>query len=88
MAKRKVITQERAGEKLLSLIDKSEVGDRVYELAQELCDEAIAKIEKEYTIVGNADYIPFTEDDDEMWYDLYRDEFVSAVFEIIAEGKF
>ena len=33
MAKRKVITQERAGEKLLSLIDKSELGDRVYELA-------------------------------------------------------
>lgn len=87
MAKRKVITQERAGEKLLSLIDKSELGDRVYELAQELCDEAIAKIEKEYTIV-DVDNVPFTEDDDEMWYDLYRDEFVSAVFEIIVEGEF
>lgn len=87
MAKRKVITQERAGEKLLSLIDKSELGDRVYELAQELCDEAIVKIEKEYTIV-DVDNVPFTEDDDEMWYDLYRDEFVSAVFEIIVEGEF
>lgn len=87
MAKRKVITQERAGEKLLSLIDKSEVDDRVYELAQELCDEAIVKIEKEYTIV-DVDNVPFTEDDDEMWYDLYRDEFVSAVFEIIVEGEF
>lgn len=79
------ITIDAARQKLMSYIENPSFGDRVYEFAQGLCDEAIKDIESKHTIV-DMNGVPYTDDDDEMWYDDYRDDFMKAVFERIQSG--
>ena len=77
---------EKAGKLLMSYIEKGDFADRVYEFAQDLCNSAINDIEKNYNIVGiNGE--PYTDDDDEMWYDEYREDFMQAVFEKLLNGN-
>lgn len=83
----KTIVLQQAGHLLLSYIERNDFGDRIYEFAQDFCEEVIRKIESEYKIV-DIDGNPYTGDDGEMWYDEYRDDFIKAVFERVAEGKF
>jgi len=81
------ITAEQAGQMLMSYADNNEFGDRFYEFAQDLCNRAIQDIESKYTIV-DVDGVPYTDEDEEMWYDDYRDDFMKAVFEKIQTGQF
>ena len=85
---KKTISQDVAGRFLVASIDDPGFSDRVYEFAQNLCNEEIKKIEAQHIIV-DADGEPFNEDDGDgqMWYDDYRDEFIKAVFEKITAGE-
>lgn len=78
----KILPQPQAGQLLLSYADSPDLGDRFYEFVQELCNEAINEIERNYEIEDN------DIEDDVMWYDDYREDFMKAVFEKIADGKF
>ena len=83
---KKTITQEKAGQLLLSYVENPDFADRFYEFAQELCNREIDKIENEYDIVGE-DGTPYTDEDDVMWYDDFREDFLKAVFEKIQSGE-
>lgn len=76
------LTQEQAGRLLLSYVDSPDLGDRFYEFVQDLCNKAINDIESKHEIENN------DIEDDVMWYDDYREDFMKAVFEKIADGKF
>lgn len=76
------LTQEQAGRLLLSYVDSPDLGDRFYEFVQELCNKAIDDIESKHEIENN------DIEDDVMWYDDYREDFMKAVFEKIQDGKF
>jgi len=78
------ITKEKAVEMLLSFIDKENLGDRFYEFAQEVFQKAIASVEKEHIIV-DVDGIPYTEEDDEMWYDDTFKEFLEKLADKLAK---
>ena len=70
----------QAEQLLLSQVERNDFADRVYEFAQELCENAIKKIESKYIITDN-DGCPYTDNDGVMWYDECRDDFMKAVFE-------
>jgi hypothetical protein len=76
------LTQEQAGRLLLSYVDNPDLGDRFYEFVQDLCNKAIDDIESKHEIENN------DIEDDVMWYDDYREDFMKAVFEKIQDGKF
>lgn len=78
----KTLTQEQAGQLLLSYVDNPVLGDRFYEFVQDLCNKAIDDIESKHEIENN------DIEDDVMWYDDYREDFMKAVFEKIQDGKF
>lgn len=78
----KTLTQEQAGQLLLSYVDNPNFGDRFYEFVQELCNKAINEIESKHEIENN------DIEDDVMWYDDYREDFMKAVIEKIQDGKF
>lgn len=82
------ITKHQAGMLLFSYLDNCGLGNRFYEFAQDLCDKAIQEIESKYIIVGSGDGTPYTDEDDEMWYDEYRNDFMTAVFDKIQDGEF
>ena len=63
---------------LLSPIDSADFNDRLYEFAQDLCDKTIKEIESRYEIVDDNGE-PFSNEDEEMWYDEFREEFKSSV---------
>ena len=69
---------------LLASVNVYGFDDRVYEFAQNLCNDTIKEIESKHKIV-DVDGIPFNEDDGDgvMWYDEYRDDFILAVYEKI-----
>lgn len=79
----KQLTKEQAREILISSIDNLDIQDKLYELAQDLCYKAIKNVEDKYIIISN-DNIPYTNEDDEKWYDDYREEFQEVVFEKIS----
>lgn len=81
----KTITVDQAGQMLLSYIERRDFADRYYEFAQELCENAIREIESKYSIVSIFGE-PYTSDDDEMWYDEYRNDFMKAAFERLESG--
>lgn len=83
----KPITKEQAEQMLLSHIDNDEFGDRIYELVQDLCNKAVQDIESKYIII-DGDGIPYSDEDDIMWYDECRNEFMKAVFEKVKIGQF
>lgn len=70
----------QAEQLLLSQVERNDFADRVYEFAQELCENAIKKIESKYIITDN-DGCPYTDSDGVMCYDECRDDFMKAVFE-------
>lgn len=72
---------------LMTYVDSWDLGDRFYGFVMDFCNYAIQKIESQYTIVG-LDGTPYTDDDDETWYDDYRFDFMDAVFEKIQSGDF
>jgi hypothetical protein len=78
----KTWTQEQAGQLLLSYVDSPDLGDRFYEFVQDLCNKAIDDIESKHEIENNEI------EDDVMWYDDYREDFMKAMFEKIQDGKF
>lgn len=84
---KKPIAIEQARQMLMSYIDNNDFWDRFYEFAQDLCNRAIQDIESKYSIV-DIEGVPYTEDDSEMWYDDYRDDFMKAVFEKIRTEQF
>lgn len=69
------ISMSEAGNKLMACVDMPDFKDRVYEFAQDLCEKAINAIENQYDI-DTTDC-----DENEMWYDEYRDDFIKAIFE-------
>ena len=84
---KKIITKEQAEKLLLSYFDNNnDLGDKLYEFLQDLCDEAVQKIESKHCIIAN-DGTPYTENDDVMWYDECRSEFMTAVYEKIQTGQ-
>ena len=76
------LSQEQAGRLLLSYVDNPDLGNRFYEFVQDLCNKAIDDIESKHEIENN------DIEDDVMWYDDYREDFMKAVFEKIQDGKF
>ena len=79
----KKISIQEAEQKMWELLDKEHLEDRLYELARELTNQYIEKIEKEYTIV-DVDGVPCNSElseDGEMWYDDVREELVIDIFE-------
>ena len=84
---KKIISQEQAQQELIQAVEKIELGDRLYELIQDLCNKSIQDIESRCTIV-DVDGVPYDDTDDVMWYDDCREDFMKAVFEKIQTGLF
>ena len=80
------ITIDQAEQEVRALMNKEQIEDRVYELAQELATKYIDKVAEENTII-DCDGRPCTEDDGsgEMWYDEVRDEVMKGLFEMISD---
>lgn len=73
------ITIGQAQAKMFALLNVEQMGDRVYEFAQDLFQKYIAFIEKSYKIDGVEEYL----DIDEEWYDEIQEEFYQAVYDKI-----
>lgn len=83
---KKRITVDEAGEQLLSFIESPEFLDALYDFSMDMCDKQIQKIEKENTIVGyNGE--PYCEEDDIMWYDEHRANFLQDIFQRLNTRK-
>ena len=74
-SRKKPISAEEAREKLLSILDKEDFGDRVYEFAQSLFQSGINVIETKNAI---SDEDPHG---DMMWYDDVQEEFYQKVYD-------
>jgi len=83
----KTIDEKKARQMLMSYVDNADFGDRFYEFAQDLCNKAIKDIESKHSIV-DANGEPYTDEDEVMWYDECREDFMKAVFEKVKVGKF
>ena len=83
----KKITREQAGQMLIAAVENDNFGDKFYEFAQSLCNDAIQDIESKHTIV-DIDGVPYSDDDDDAWYDDFREDFMKAVFEKVKSGEF
>lgn len=74
------LTKEQARQKMMSYLDGLDFKNKVYEFAQNLCDDAIQDIESEYDVV-DANGMPYINEDDEKWYDEHRNDFMKTAFE-------
>ena len=63
-----------------SIPDRPDFKDRLYEFAQQLCDEEIKKIESECTILG-PDGKAWTGDKDEKWFDECKEDVMKGILE-------
>ena len=84
---KQTISSEQAERMLMSYIERNDFQDRAYEFAQDLCNQAINDIESKYTIV-DANGEQWTDDEEIVWYDDIRDDFIKAVFEKLKLGCF
>lgn len=77
---------EEVGAELVAELNDIKVEDEVYNLAHELCNKAIKKLEQKYKIV-DIDGEECTEEsrDGSMWYDDFRDDFVKGFFEKLSD---
>ena len=81
------ITIDQARNMLMSYVNDKDLGDNFHEFLQNYCNSAIEDIEAKYTII-DADGDICTDEDEEMWYDECRDEFIEATFNKIQTGQF
>lgn len=69
------ISIESAEQMMYMLLDKEDMGDRIYEFAQELYQRYIRKIEENFEVdESNLDI-------NERWYDAIYEEFFQAVYD-------
>ena len=85
------ITIDQAEQEVRALMNKEQIEDRVYELAQELATKYIDKVAKENTIIDCDGNVCNDEDGldghgGEMWYDEVRDEVMKGLFEMISDS--
>ena len=69
------ISIEQAEQELFDLLYAEDIEDRLYDLAKDLFDKSVRKIEDEHTI-ENPDVL----DRDEEWYDSSFEEFMRQAF--------
>ena len=74
MAEHKPISIFDAEQKVREFANKELVEDRVYELAQDLVNKYIGKVEEEFAITDE-------NGDDTMWYDDVREDAMKIIFE-------
>lgn len=74
MTEYKPISIFDAEQKVREFANKELVEDRVYELAQDLVNKYINKVEEEFAITD-------VNGDDTMWYDDVRDDAMKIIFE-------
>lgn len=74
MTEHKPISIFDAEQKVREFANKELVEDRVYELAQDLVNKYIGKVEEEFAITD-------VNGDDTMWYDDVRDDAMKIIFE-------
>lgn len=70
------ISIEQAEQMMFDSLAKEDMGDRIWEFAQELYQKYIRQIEEKHTVV-NKDVL----DRDEEWYDGIYEEFFQEVYE-------
>ena len=75
------ITIEQAERKMFGLLQTEDMGDRVYELAQDLYQKYIQYIEEHFEITGKEEYL----DSDQEWYDSIYEEFFQAVYDAMVK---
>ncbi len=73
------LTIEQAEQKMFDMLKAEQMGDRIYEFAQELYQRYINVIETGTEIEGKDEYL----DSDEEWYDEIHDEFFQTVYDRI-----
>ena len=73
------MTIEQAEQKMFDMLKAEQMGDRIYEFAQELYQRYINVIETGTEIEGKDEYL----DSDEEWYDEIHDEFFQTVYDRI-----
>ena len=74
MAEHKSISIFDAEQKVREFANNELVEDRVYELAQDLVNKYIDKVEEEFAITDE-------NGDDTMWYDEVREDAIKIIFE-------
>ena len=74
MAEHKPISIFDAEQKVREFANNELVEDRVYELAQDLVNKYIDKVEEEFAITDE-------NGDDTMWYDEVREDAIKIIFE-------
>ena len=74
MAEHKPISVFDAEQKVREFANNELVEDRVYELAQDLVNKYIDKVEEEFAITDE-------NGDDTMWYDEVREDAIKIIFE-------
>ena len=74
MAEHKPISIFDAEQKVREFANNELVEDRVYELAQDLVNKYIGKVEGEFAIIDE-------NGDDTMWYDDVREDAMKIIFE-------
>ena len=74
MTEHKPISIFDAEQKVREFANKELVEDRVYELAQDLVNKYIDKVEEEFAITDE-------NGDDTMWYDEVREDAIKIIFE-------
>ena len=85
-----MITKEQARELLMSRINSKDVDNflnEIYEFAHDQFISATEEINDIYAITDN-DGNEYNDEDDEKWYDEYRDDFIKAIFERIQTDFF
>ena len=85
-----MITKEQARELLMIRINSKDVDNflnEIYEFAHDQFISATEEINDIYAITDN-DGNEYNDEDDEKWYDEYRDDFIKAIFERIQTDFF
>ena len=85
-----MITKEQARELLMSRINSKDIDNflnEIYEFAHDQFISATEEINDIYAITDN-DGNEYNDEDDEKWYDEYRDDFIKAIFERIQTDFF
>ena len=85
-----MITKEQARELLMSRINSKDVDNflnEIYGFAHDQFISATEEINDIYAITDN-DGNEYNDEDDEKWYDEYRDDFIKAIFERIQTDFF
>lgn len=82
MAENKSISIFDAEQKVREFANKELIEDRVYELAQDLVNKYIGKVEEEFTITDE-NGVECDGDNGTMWYDDVREDAMKIIFEKI-----